>query len=190
MSRIFFITHPEVVIDPNVPVPQWGLSDEGRNRAMSLLGHPWVKEINLIYSSEELKAHQTAEIIANHLNLEVRTNSKLGEVDRSSTGFLHEPDLSKTVKEFFENPDKSIAGWESAEMAQKRIAHCVENIISTNPPANIAFISHGMVGGLLMSYLKKIPIHRRYMQRNLGSYFIYDIDEHEVVQEWRNIDSN
>jgi hypothetical protein len=26
MNRVFFITHPEVVVDPLIPVPQWKLS--------------------------------------------------------------------------------------------------------------------------------------------------------------------
>lgn len=188
MPHIYFITHPEVIIDPKVPVPLWSLSEQGRERAASLLNYPWTKEIDLLYSSEELKAHQTAEIIANNLNLEIRTNSKLGEVDRSSTGYLPEIELEKTVKEFFDNPGKSVAGWEMAEMAQKRIVQCVQNVIETNPKSTIAFVSHGMVGGLLICHFKNVPIHRRYMQHQLGSYFIYNSDDHEIAQEWREIE--
>ena len=32
MAAILFITHPEVVIDPKVPVPEWPLSEQGRTR--------------------------------------------------------------------------------------------------------------------------------------------------------------
>lgn len=189
MPLIYFITHPEVNIDPVVPVNKWSLSDPGRERTKMMLTQPWIYDIQMIYSSEELKAHQMAEIVGSHLGLDVQTHSKLGEVDRSSTGFLEERELEKTVKEFFEEPDKSIAGWEMASLAQKRIVKCVADIMDTNPISNIAFISHGMVGGLLICDLKKVPIHRRYMQRALGSFFIYNSTEKEITQEWRPIDS-
>ena len=32
MSLVYFITHPDVVIDPDVPVPQWPLSAQGKER--------------------------------------------------------------------------------------------------------------------------------------------------------------
>jgi broad specificity phosphatase PhoE len=185
MSKFYFLTHPEVQINPEIPVPQWSLSKEGWNRVSALFRYEWLREINLIYSSEELKAHQTAEIIANHLGLEVYTHSRLGEVDRSSTGYLQEEELKKTVKAFFEHPEKSVAGWESAELAQKRIATCVRRIIETNPQSTIAIVSHGMVGALLFSHLKNLPIDMRYMQQDLGSYFIYDLEMDHMAQEWR-----
>ena len=36
MGSVFFITHPEVVIDPAVPVPRWHLSDRGIARMRTL----------------------------------------------------------------------------------------------------------------------------------------------------------
>ena len=32
-----YLTHPEVVIDPDTPVTEWGLSPEGRNRVARLV---------------------------------------------------------------------------------------------------------------------------------------------------------
>ena len=32
MSLVYLITHPDVVIDPDVPVPQWPLSARGKER--------------------------------------------------------------------------------------------------------------------------------------------------------------
>lgn len=42
MPLVYFITHPEVVIDPGVPVPQWPLSETGRRRMRSPVTKPWV----------------------------------------------------------------------------------------------------------------------------------------------------
>ena len=51
---ILFITHPEVRVDRSVPVPDWGLSDRGRER-MRALTVP-VEHVRAIWSSAERKA--------------------------------------------------------------------------------------------------------------------------------------
>jgi hypothetical protein len=53
MSLVYFITHPDVVIDPEVPVPQWPLSHRGKERMKKLLAKPWIDTIGSIYSSTE-----------------------------------------------------------------------------------------------------------------------------------------
>lgn len=187
MSFAYIITHPAITIDPQTPITEWSLSEQGREQVEKLTQQPWAKELTLLYSSEERKAYQTAEIIAQALDIPIQTHSKLGEVDRSSTGFLEEKELKKTVQEFFDQPDKNIAGWEMAALAQERIVHTFSTIIGSHPEQTIGFVTHGMISALLISYLKKVPIHRRYMQRQLGSYFIYDTQEQAVIQEWRPI---
>ena len=32
--RALYVTHPQVNMDANVPVPLWGLSEQGRKRAI------------------------------------------------------------------------------------------------------------------------------------------------------------
>ncbi len=34
-----YVTHPEVIVDPDQPVPEWSLSDRGRTRAGAMLRH-------------------------------------------------------------------------------------------------------------------------------------------------------
>ena len=46
-----YITHPQVQIDPAVPVPDWGLSALGRARAEACVTRPWVRELSRIVSS-------------------------------------------------------------------------------------------------------------------------------------------
>ena len=79
MKTVYVITHPEVVIDPNVPVPRWPLSQKGRARMQGLLSAPWIKDVKAVYSSEEQKAVDGAFIIAQHLGLTVSTIAGIGE---------------------------------------------------------------------------------------------------------------
>ncbi len=49
MPKLHFITHPEVVIDPMVPVPEWPLSLEGIRRMKLALERPWMKQLGMTY---------------------------------------------------------------------------------------------------------------------------------------------
>jgi len=111
MAKLFFITHPEVIINPEVPVPQWDLSEVGRRRLGSLLRKPWINDIGFIYSSEETKALSAGEAIARYVGSPHVILSALGEVDRSSTGYLDMDKHDLAVAELFRNPEVSYQGW-------------------------------------------------------------------------------
>jgi hypothetical protein len=62
-----YLTHPQVQIDPAVPVPQWSLSPIGRTRTGGLANASRLSSTTQIVSSGERKAIETAEIIAGPL---------------------------------------------------------------------------------------------------------------------------
>ena len=41
MATVYFITHPDVVMDPSVPIQRWPLSERGRARMQRVLELPW-----------------------------------------------------------------------------------------------------------------------------------------------------
>ena len=97
MNKLYFITHPEVEIDPDIEIAKWPLSEVGLARMRNFLETDWVKNIEAIYSSTEQKAIDGAKVLAEHLELPFVKVEELGENDRSSTGFL-ERDEWKTAK--------------------------------------------------------------------------------------------
>ena len=118
MSIVHFITHPDVVIDPAVPVPDWPLSERGRARMAAALGAPWVSGIRAIHCSTEQKAIDGAAMLAGHLGLPFATHADLGENDRSATGYLPRVEFEATADLFFAHPTESIRGWDRAVDAQ------------------------------------------------------------------------
>lgn len=188
MSFLVFISHPEVNIQPEVPIHQWSLSEEGRKRASQLLKQPWVTDIQVIFSSDEKKAAETAKILADGLSLTFQTSHALGEIDRSSTGYIAEREYNQHVQEWFAHPEAGVHGWERGVDAQERIARAVNDVITTHPEQNIAIISHGGVGAMLIGHYKNIPIHPRLSQEKLGSYFVYDLEQKRVLLDWHPIE--
>ena len=162
MSIVHFITHPEVVIDPAIPVPDWPLSPVGRKRMRrAVLEQPWLRDVRALFSSAERKARDAAAIIAEHLPLRAAVIEGLGENDRSATGYLPRPEFEAVADEFFASPQQAVRGWERAVDAQCRIVAAVERAIALAPAeGDIVIVSHGGVGALLLCHLKGVPIAR------------------------------
>ncbi|MFT3978815.1 MAG: histidine phosphatase family protein, partial [Sphingomonas bacterium] len=127
MSIACYLSHPEVRIDPAVPVPQWGLSDVGRARVAAFARGPWARRFTRIVSSDEVKAQETARLIGDAIGVAVETGGNMGENDRSATGFLPPDEFEQTADAFFARPDESVRGWERALDAQRRIVTAVRD---------------------------------------------------------------
>ena len=190
LSRDFyFITHPNVVISRDVPVPRWPLSERGRERMRAGLKQPWVRDLTAIYCSSEQKAIDGAAILAQHLGIGFEVVAELGENDRSATGFLPPDEFERVADQFFASPEASIRGWERAADAQARIVRAVEAIgASVSGPT--AIVSHGAVGTLLYCHLAGEPIDRRRDQppNGGGNFYRFTLSPRQAHSWWRPID--
>lgn len=188
---IYFISHPNVQISATVPVPEWPLSELGRQRMASSLQLPWIKNISTIYSSAEQKAIEGAEILSNFLSLDFTKIEVLGENDRSATGFLKSEEFEDTANEFFEFPTQSVRGWETAQAAQDRIVKAVSGIDENHKgEGDIAIVSHGAVGTLLYCHYANKPISRRWDQpgNGGGNYLKLALSVNLSCDWWKAID--
>lgn len=169
----YLLTHPEVVVDPVTPVPDWSLSAAGRARAERLAALPWVAGLARLVSSAERKACETAEVLARAHGLPWTVDAELGENDRSATGFLPPAEFERVAEEFFARPDESVRGWESARHAQRRVVRVVRRHTADGDGA-VGFVAHGAVGTLLWCDLERRPVHRRHDQPGQGSWYPFD----------------
>jgi broad specificity phosphatase PhoE len=165
-----YVTHPQVVVDPNVPVPMWSLSPEGEERARRFARHPLVAGVRNIVSSTERKAIELAQAMAVGARAPFTAEHEFGENDRSSTGYVPPARFEQLADAFFANPETSVEGWEPARDAQARIAGAFEAAIALHDPTRpIAFAGHGAVGTLLKCYLTGREIARSEDQRVVGN---------------------
>lgn len=191
MRNIHFITHPEVVIDPAVPVPDWPLSPEGMRRMGLALQRPWLSRVRAIFSSAERKAKDAAYLMAKHFQLSPVVMTELGENDRSATGYLPKAEFETVADAFFARPHDAVRGWERAVDAQLRIIGAVERVASLAPAqGDIAIISHGGVGALLLCHLRGDPISRDADQPGGGggNVFSFDAESLRLKSGWRRIE--
>jgi broad specificity phosphatase PhoE len=188
MSVVYFITHPDVVIDPAIPVPEWPLSERGRVRMKAMLALDWMPGLRAIYCSTERKAIEGAAILAGGLGLVYSAIPELGENDRSATGYLPQSEFASVAAEFFGKPQESVRGWERAIDAQARIFAATTSILREIPPDDdVAIVSHGGVGTLLLCHLANMPISQNQDQpaTSGGNYFAFDRTTFHLIHGWR-----
>jgi len=189
LSRAVYLTHPQVAIDPAVPMPDWGLSAIGRARAQIAAGQAWTRGLTRIVASAERKAIETAEILAAPRGLTIEIRERMHENDRSATGFLPPEEFERVADAFFAAPQESVRGWERAVDAQARILAEVESALAAHAGGDVAFVGHGGVGTLLWCALAGATIDRRHDQfPGGGCLFSFDIATRRVQGGWRRIE--
>ncbi len=193
---VYYISHPDVVKDPAVPVPRWPLSERGRARMTALLARPWVATLGAVYCSDEQKALDGAGILAAHLGLTPIVLPALGEVDRSSTGWLPEEEHAAAARLLFERPNESVRGWETAAHAQARIVAAIGAIVGNageqggDGAGGIAIVAHGAVGTFYLCHLKGVPISMNEAQpgRDGGYTYCFDAASRRLIHGWTRIE--
>jgi ribosomal protein L2 len=124
-NLVRYLTHPQVNIDPAVPVPSWSLSEVGRaHGCRSKHGTATTQVI----STGERKAIEAAEIIVAKLNVDAEVREAMH--DRSATGFLLPDEFEAVANQFFAQPNISIRGWERAADVQLSIVREVEHVLA------------------------------------------------------------
>lgn len=195
MSGIaYYITHPQVNIDPSVDVPQWGLSNIGEGRVNALIQKLKLNKHGdqnfTIISSNEVKAIETARPLADYFNCKLIIDPGMGENDRSATGFLDPDTFEDVANQFFKNPDTSIEGWERARDAQNRIVERFQSHLTQTPDKTMIFVGHGAVGTLLYCHLKREDIDRKFDQPGGGggNFFKIDTKAKVALSHWQPIE--
>ncbi len=145
MRKLFLIRHAQPQFIPDIPTHLWPLTLEGREAALHLAQRLAMDDVSLIYASPEPKAHETAHIIAQYLNLSLETIPDLREHERGDTPFLDQDTWEATLATFFSRPTELVFGTETALQAFQRFSAAIEKIVTSNPDRNLAMVTHGTV---------------------------------------------
>lgn len=186
MSVVRYLTHPQVQIDPTVPVPLWELSAEGLARVEALARTGWLAGTAQVISSGEAKALQTATVLGAALGVAVEVRAAMHENDRSATGFLPPPEFEAMADRFFAEPLASVSGWERAADAQARVVAEVEAVLAREAAGDLLFVGHGAVGTLLYCHYTGLAVDRAHDQpAGGGHYFSFRSEGRRILHPWR-----
>lgn len=176
MARLIYLTHPQVQIDPAVPVPDWGLSALGRARVQALAATGWPGALRIV-ASPERKARETAELLG-----QFEVHPAMGEVDRSATGYVPHDRHEALAGAMFAHPEASAEGWERGVDAQARMIAALAEL----PPGDLLLVGHGAVGTLLWCALTGAKI-RRGEDQPAGGGCVWEVEREtgRAVHGWR-----
>lgn len=134
------------------------LSVEGEEKARALSQREELKNIDIIYSSNYVRAISTAKYIADKNNLTINIESNLGGRKLGNLENLKELGKNKkytfTEEQLLDENLKNIDG-ESRKEVNKRMTEMLNKILKENEGKNIVIVSHAAaIKFLLMNWCK------------------------------------
>jgi len=186
MKQLILVKHslPEVVED--IPAREWGLSEKGRGLAELLADRLRQYRPEVIISSTELKAKQTAEIIGTELGLAFQVGGGLHEHDRSRSPFYPKDEFQALVREFFDKSDELVFGEETANQALARFRDSMNAILRTHADKKLVVVAHGTVISLFVSWLTGQDGYLIWKDLGLPSFVLLDVQS-KVLLKTENV---
>lgn len=181
MRKLILIKHARPEVVPDVASEKWDLSTQGREQCAALAEQLSRHEPAVIVSSTEPKAVQTAQLVAERLNISHETGNDLFEHDRSNVPHMRSGEFISHIELFFRQPDDLVLGLESANEAEARFRAAVDAVVAKHADGNIAIVSHGTVIAL---FLAQDPRERFRWWRQLGlpSFAVLSLPDYKLLE--------
>lgn len=182
MKQLIFVKHSNPEIVEHVPAREWELSEDGRVRAKFLADKLKPYQPEVIVSSVEPKARQTAEILGAELGLTSHVMKGLHEHDRSRAPFYSKEEFQALVREFFAKPGMLVFGDETAEQALTRFRESVNAVLKTYEDKKLVVVAHGTVISLFVSKLTGVDGYLIWKDLGLPSFVFLDLQSKTLVK--------
>jgi 2,3-bisphosphoglycerate-dependent phosphoglycerate mutase len=122
------------------------LTERGRRQAVELAERLANDEIDAVYSSDLLRAVETAEPVAKRLGLPLQTLPELREVDVGTWAGLTRDEVAKRFPDGFRRWSEWQTGWEDGETYDEmgeRVVGAILRLAGEHPGERILVVSHG-----------------------------------------------
>ncbi len=187
MQRLLLIKHALPELDSSRPAADWHLSERGRALSELLARKLAAYSLDVIVSSVEPKAIETAQIVAQRLNKPHEIAAGLHEHDRRNVPFLSRVEIDARVAEFFAKPRELVLGSETADQAHARFADAIARVLEKLPQKNIAVVAHGTVITLFVA--RKIEMPFEFWKRlGLPSIVVLSLPDLQVEEVIENVE--
>ena len=153
-NTLLLVRHAETKVDENMIISKWLLTEKGQRDAINLFSSNLFHDVDIITTSGEQKAFQTAHALSKRLHKKITRDENLNEISRDQGRYLKTKDeYLKTMKLCVENRTQSYNNWETANHALKRFSKAIHEIDSKVSNKKILIVAHG---GVINLYFAKI----------------------------------
>lgn len=182
-NYLILVKHSLPEIKETLPAREWRLSQEGRSRAQRLALKLGPYQPDVIVSSVEPKAVETAEIIARQLKLGFQLVEGLHEHNRDQTPYLSSDQFEMAVHQLFLHPDSLVFGSETANEAHLRFSRAVQTISNSHQHKTAVVVSHGTVIALFVSRLMATPGFLLWKELGLPAFVVLNMHSNTLLTQ-------
>lgn len=166
MTHLYLVRHGQT--DWNV-VGRWQgqadvpLNERGRQQAAQIARS--LSEVGLvaIYSSDLVRARETADALAELTGLKVRLDSRLREIHQGQWQGLLVADIQERYGQEFQRRrddplNVSPPGGETVLQVRERVVDAIEDIVQQHPDERVAVVSHGFALAVIQVHYQNRPV--------------------------------
>lgn len=188
MPNLVFVRHSQTQLDPEIPSPQWSLSEEGRRRCEPLAEQLKPYNLDVIVTSMEPKAIQTGELISRKLGIPCRVMENLHEHARETAPYFDtREEFLEAVNILFSRPTELVFGEETGLEARERFTEAVASVLRAYPRENIAIVTHGTVLSLFASQHTEQAIYPFWQSLGLPAIVAFSYPEIKLLAQVNEI---
>lgn len=181
MTKLIFIRHANPAIDEHKPAHEWPLSDVGRERSRLMADHLRDLGLDRIVASEEMKAAETGQMVAEILGIPFETMPGLHEHVRPKANWMGREQFETQVAALFNRPNELVMGAETADEAHERFSTAVQAALERYPNQTLAIATHGTVMTLYIARLTGIEPVAFWKSIGMPAFTIVDLERGEIV---------
>lgn len=152
-NTFYFLRHGQTKRVENKPISKWILSELGDKQAQNLTQGDIFKDVDLIFSSTEEKAYQTAKPIADKLGKEIIQIEEISELNRDQGGFMKPNEYEEAIKYCLQHLGESKHNWETSAHALGRFSKKIEELDKEYEGKKILIVGHGFTINLYFAKL-------------------------------------
>jgi probable phosphoglycerate mutase len=137
------------------------LNEAGREQARALADELAGERIDVVYTSDLVRAHETAEIVAARLGVDVVARSELREIDVGDWEGLTWPEIEERHPEGARAWHEHGHGWESGETYDQlgeRIIAALQRIAADHPAQRVLVVGHGGTVRAIRAFIEGLSV--------------------------------
>ena len=169
-ASLILVRHARPKIDPDTPPSSWELCPDGVTATEQLAERLARFSPVAAVTSSEVKALETARILAAALKVPLDVDPQLGEHKRQHASFGTEEDFQSRIAEVFAHPHQPAPGGESAEQACERLTQA----LASHKARPLLAVTHGTVLSLYVAKLLGLDAHDLWRNLHTPDAFVFD----------------
>jgi broad specificity phosphatase PhoE len=181
--KIIFIRHSDTERDYVASPLLWKLSEKGVELARAMSQIDVIKSIDVLYTSFQKKALQTALILSEDNNIKVVPDNRFTELTSITNGYVE--DFENTLKKFYSGEIDRINDGETVEECKIRFSEAVDDVVMQNKgKETIGIVSHGNALAIYLSQYFNEDILTLHNRIRMPDYLVLDYSSKKIINDF------